>query len=519
MFKSVFVKYISAFMLINMLSMFISTSVITSLVTDYNEDMRMRTLSNVAYSVTDFMIEDYNDSEAADFNAYLHANRYDIKQILDVMSINVENLVVFVTDGNGVIQVAGGAERAQAYSEEQTVGSVPSERDLAYPEGVLAELTGENGAHGVTRTDTLDGFFEENHVSYILPITSTEGKLVGSVMTSTPNAGFDNLLETMNKTIIMSSLWLMLAALVAVYFISERLVSPIRAMSRAAKEFAAGHFDVRVPVNGNDEVSELSTAFNNMATSLQHSEQMKQTFLSNVSHDLRTPMTTISGFIDGIIDGAIPPEKHNHYLGVIASEVRRLSRLVSTLLEITKIQAGERKFTMDPFDICELAREIIISSEQRLEGKKLDVRFNADNDNMYVNADRDAIHQILYNICDNGIKFADDGGIYDISIRETGGKVTVSVYNEGDGIPEEELVYVFDRFYKADKSRGLDKTGVGLGLYIARTIIEAHKERIWAESEQGKWCRFSFTLPKAPAPKEPDRMAERRQNNNESERI
>lgn len=497
MFKSVFVKYISAFMLINILSIFISTSVITSLVTDYNENTRMRTLSNVAYSVTDFLIDDYNRGGMPSFNAYLNESLADIKPILDVMSINVENLVIFISDGDGVIKMAGGSERAKEYSGED--GLVPVESGLAYPTEILSEL---KASSGVTRTDTLGGLFSENHVTYILPITSGEGNMVGSVMTCTVNSGFDDLLEAMNKTIIMSSLWLMLAALIAVYFISERLVSPIRAMSRAAKEFAAGHFDVRVPVNGNDEVSELSEAFNNMAASLQHSEQMKQTFLSNVSHDLRTPMTTISGFIDGIIDGAIPPEKHNHYLGVIASEVRRLSRLVSSLLEITKIQAGERKFNMEPFDICEQAREIIISSEQRLESKKLDVRFDADRDNMYVNADRDAIHQILYNLCDNGIKFSKEGGVYDISIREASGKIVVSVYNEGDGIPEADLPYVFDRFYKSDKSRGLDKTGVGLGLYIARTIIEAHKEKIWVESEYGKWCRFTFTLPKATPPKD-----------------
>jgi len=484
-------------MLINILSIFISTSVITSLVTDYNENLRMRNLSNVAYSVTDFLIEDYNRGGMTNFNTYLNESLGEIRPILDVMSINVENLVIFISDGDGVIKMAGGSERSKEYAGEN--GLISADAGMVYPEAVLNEL---RQSSGVTRVDTLEGFFKEEHVTYILPITSAEGKMVGSVMTCTVNSGFDDLLEAMNKTIIMSSLWLMLAALIAVYFISERLVSPIRAMSRASKEFAAGHFDVRVPVNGNDEVSELSEAFNNMAASLQHSEQMKQTFLSNVSHDLRTPMTTISGFIDGIIDGAIPPEKHNHYLGVIASEVRRLSRLVSTLLDITKIQAGERKFNMVPFDICEQAREIIISSEQRLESKQLDVRFNVDRDNMYVNADRDAIHQILYNLCDNGIKFSNEGGVYDITIKELNGKIYVSVYNEGEGIPESDLPYVFDRFYKSDKSRGLDKTGVGLGLYIARTIIEAHNEKIWVESEQGKWCKFTFTLPKGTSPKD-----------------
>ena len=157
---------------------------------------------------------------------------------------------------------------------------------------------------------------------------------------------------------------------------------------------------------------------------------------------------------------AIPQDKIPHYLGIISGEVKRLSRLVSSLLDITKIQAGERKFNMAPFDICEMAREIIISSEQRLEDKRLDVEFDADRDNMFVNADRDAIHQVLYNLCDNGIKFARESGKYAISIKEIGSKIEVSVFNEGEGITPEDVPFVFDRFYKSDRSRGLDKTGV-----------------------------------------------------------
>ena len=491
MFKSVFIKYISAFMLINILSILLSTTIITTLANSYDENLMIRTVSNVAYSITDFVIEDYNNSGQANFSDYLNQSLHEIKPVLDIMSINLDKMVVFISDGAGDIKLAGGSEHSRDYAGED--GILSEDEEISYPPQIAAQL--QEGAT-ITRTDTLDGFFDVNHIVYILPITSLDGKVVGSVMTSTEASGMDELLNAMIKTIIMSSLWLMLAALIAVYIISERLVSPLRAMSRASREFAAGHFDVRVPVTGSDEVAELAEAFNNMASSLEHSEEMRRMFLANVSHDLRTPMTTISGFIDGIIDGAIPPEKHEYYLGVIASEVRRLSRLVSSLLDITRIQAGERKFNMDPFDICEQAREIIISSEQRLEDKKLDVVFDADADNIYVAADRDAIHQILYNICDNAIKFSKEGGRYEIGIHEKAGKVTVSVYNEGEGIEAEDLPFVFDRFYKTDKSRGLDKTGVGLGLYIARTIIEAHKEKIWVESEHGKWCRFSFTLTK-----------------------
>lgn len=497
MFKSVFVKYISAFMLISILNIFLSTSVITTLINTYDENNKSRTLSRIAYSATTFIIDDYTKSGEMSFNDYLNQSVYPINPMLNAFEGIVENLVILVSDGDGNIKLAGGSALSEQFGGSN--GLIPEGEQMKYPESVMAELSGSNGIS--RRNDTLDGFFSEKHILYIQPITAKGGNVVGSVMACSMNSDMDDLLEAMIKTIIMSMLWLMLATLIAVYFMTERLVSPIREMSRAAKAFAAGKFDVRVDVSGSDEVAELAEAFNNMASSLGHSEETRRLFLANVSHDLRTPMTSINGYIENILSGAIPQDKVPHYLGVIETEVRRLSKLVESLLDITRIQAGERKFDIAPFDICEMAREIIIFSEQRLEAKNLDVVFDAERDNMYVNADRSSIHQILSNICDNAIKFSKEGGRYEISIKDSGPKTIVSVYNEGIGISPEDLPYVFDRFYKSDKSRGLDKTGVGLGLYIARTIIEAHNEKIKVESEYGKWCRFTFTLQRANVPR------------------
>ncbi len=487
-------------MVINLLSILLSTSVITILVNEYDDETKQRALKNVAYDATVFMIDDYTESGETSFNDYLNNSVYKILPVLSAMSTNVENMVIFVADGDGNIKLVGGAEEEYvAFAGED--GIIGEGEEQRYPDSVTEKLKSEKT---VSHNSTLDGFFSEKHNYYIQAITTENGKTVGSVMTCTMTRDMDTLLEAMIKTMIMSTLWLMLATLVAVYFITERLVSPLRAMSRASRAFARGQFDVRVTVHGNDEVAELADAFNSMANAMQHSDEMRRLFIANVSHDLRTPMTTISGFIESILDGAIPPDKVPHYLGIISGEVKRLSRLVSSLLDITKIQAGERKFTKAPFDICEMAREIIISSEQRLEDKRLDVEFDADRDNMFVNADRDAIHQVLYNLCDNGIKFAKEGGKYSISLKEIGSKVEISVFNEGEGITKEDLPFVFDRFYKSDRSRGLDKTGVGLGLYISRTIIEAHGERITVESAHGEWCRFTFTLEKTNFPKSAD---------------
>jgi signal transduction histidine kinase len=296
----------------------------------------------------------------------------------------------------------------------------------------------------------------------------------------------------------MTSLWVMLAAFIAVYFISDRIISPLHHMKSAVKEYAKGNFETQIVVRGNDEISELSAAINNMAKSLHHLETMRNSFLANVSHDLRTPMTTIAGFIDGINSGAIPPEKHSYYLGIISTEVHRLSRLVTELLDISKLESGDRKFLPEPFDVSEMARLILISFEQKIDAKRLDVSFETDEDSVIAFADKDAVHQVLYNLCDNAIKFAYEGGAYRISIRRNEKqKILVSVYNEGVGIAKEDLPFVFDRFYKTDKSRGLDKSGVGLGLYICKTIIDAHSEQIFAESPNDNGSEFWFTLKEA----------------------
>jgi len=493
--KSIFFKYIATFIFINLISFAILSTTITAIVESYGNDVKTKTLSNAANSAAMFIEKDFNDTYD-DFEEYTKGESRDLKLVLDLLATNDESLLIFVVDSDGRVVHSGGTSKSDIYVEANS----NKNGDAVIDESVKLLL--EEGK-SVNSTDTMNGFFKDIHAYYAIPLF-TDGEYIGSVFACSSETDTDALILTMNRTVLMSVLWITLACLVAVYFISERLTAPLKEMSRAVKSFAAGQFDARIEVVGRDEIAELAVAFNNMASSLQTNEDLRRTFLANVSHDLRTPMTTISGFIDGIIDGAIPPEQHEYYLGVIATEVRRLSRLVSQLLDISRLEAGERQFNMQPYDICEQAREIIIGNIQRLEDKNLDVEFVCDNDNMMVEADKDAIHQIFYNICDNAIKFSRDGGKYKIAIHEVKDRnkhIKISVYNEGQGIPKEDLPYVFDRFYKSDKSRGIDKTGVGLGLYIARTIIEAHKQKIWVESEEGKWCKFTFTLPQS-APKQ-----------------
>jgi len=390
-----------------------------------------------------------------------------------------DDMALFVTDTNGRILASIGFHD-------------PAFGSIRIPQEIMEALAnGSYQSHG-----DLGGLFTIKRSVNAVALRY-EGKTVGAVFACTTSENINVLMRTTVKTIIMTCLWVLLAALIAVYFISDKIIGPLKDMARAAKSFAAGKYDVRVPVTGNDEIAELAVNFNNMAVSLSDLENMRSTFLSNVSHDLRTPMTTISGFIDGLLDGTIPEEKQEYYLRMIGDEVRRLSRLVAALLDVSRIQAGDRKFVMGAFDICEMARVILISFEQKIDKLKLEVDFDVEAENLYAWADHDAIYQILYNICDNAIKFSHEGGVYRIRILERDRKIFVSVYNEGIGIPAEDLPHVFERFYKGDKSRGLDKRGVGLGLYIAKSIIDAHNEEIWVKSKQGEYCEFIFTLKKA----------------------
>ena len=481
MFKSIFIRYITAFIIIIALAFVILASLISALITTYSIDMKDKSMSYIATVAGNYIKRVYGNSHSDDFADFVSFYGSDVAEDLYDFSNLAENSFIFLTDHDGNIIISSHPIYSEAYETPFTREHIDEKTMLSVREDKISHY------------NQLGGLFTEPHLIYPTMINHNED-FIGALFVCSSSAVIDSFVSSTLRTIIMSSLWVMLAAIVIVYFITERIVAPLAQMSRAAKSFATGKFDVRVNVTGNDEVSELAMAFNNMATELAANDEMHRTFIANVSHDLRTPMTSIAGYIEGILDGTIPPEKHSHYLKIVTDEVRRLSRLVASLLDITRIQAGEREFNMTNFDVCETARRILISFEQRIDSKKLEVEFESDRDNMYALADADAIHQIMYNLIENAIKFSYEGGILRISITEKEKKLHVCVFNTGEGISKDDLPFVFDRFYKTDRSRGLDKTGVGLGLFIVKTIVDAHEEQLWVTSDQSKNCAFTFTL-------------------------
>ncbi len=474
-------------MLIILIAFVILTMIICSNMSMITMSSKQDVVERSAESVAHMFSETLTPSSAEHFSEILEQPDTRFPSYVDHLSNFSDDLNIFIFDVNGKPLV----------TEENTISAVFS----SDPGVKLYQKLCESGK--LSGRGNIDGMLNGSYLYYCTPIVASDGESnVGMVFSCSSTKGVNTLIISTVKTMVMASLWVFLAALIAVYFITERIIGPLKEMSRAAKCYASGKFDVRIAVRGDDEVAELATAFNHMAADLESLENMRSSFLASVSHDLKTPMTVISGFIDGILSGAIAPEQQNEYLERIKNEVLRLSRLVRQLLDLSRLQAGDRKFEFTTFDICEVARQIVLSFEQKIDEKKLDVEFECEEDRMKVYADKDSIHQILYNLCDNAVKFSREGGKYRIDIRYKKQKVVISVYNEGQGIAQEDLPFVFERFYKTDKSRGLDKTGVGLGLYIAKTIIDAHGEAIKADSVAGEWCKFEFTLEKATEPKQ-----------------
>ena len=354
----------------------------------------------------------------------------------------------------------------------------------------------ENGGH--TATGMIPDLYEEPRYVVSTPITDfVTGKNLGIVIVSTPTRSTAAIMTRISNTFMVVSLLVVLISVIAMIILVRRQSDPLRQVAQAARAFGHGDLDARVKLTEDhpEEVEELALAFNNMAQELQKSEYQRREFVANVSHELKTPMTTISGYIDGILDGTIPQSRQSYYLQIVSDETKRLSRLVRSMLDISRLQDGsvpeEKKIH---FDMEEALGQVLITFEQKITDKKLNVDVDMPGHPVYTHACEDYVTQIIYNLIDNAVKFCPSGGTLGLRIEQGGGKVYVSVSNGGETIPAQELPLVFDRFHKIDKSRSQNRDGWGLGLYIVKTLVSSHGENISVTSRDGK-TTFTFTMP------------------------
>ena len=352
---------------------------------------------------------------------------------------------------------------------------------------------------GAVNTGIIANLYEDTRYVVARPINDLNtGKNMGIVIVSSPVSSTLNILGRITDIFLFVALLVVVVAVLLITAFAQRLSRPLLDMSKAAYKFGHGDFTARVQTDGSStqEMEELALSFNNMASSLQKSEYQRQEFVANVSHELKTPMTTISGYVDGILDGTIPEERQRHYLQLVSDETKRLSRLVRSMLDISQLQseAGIPDEKKVRFDLEEAAGQVLITFEQKINAKNLDVEVDMPEHPVYTRANQDYITQVIYNLLDNAVKFSPTEGTLGLTIREGGGKAYISVSNQGETIPPEELPLVFDRFHKMDKSRSRNSDGWGLGLYIVKTIVCSHGEDISVTSRDGK-TTFTFTMP------------------------
>lgn len=291
-----------------------------------------------------------------------------------------------------------------------------------------------------------------------------------------------------------------LFALIVAYISTARTTRPLRLMSEAARRYANGDFSYRIPVDvrktrNPDEITTLIEAFNSMAQDLATLESSRRSFIANVSHELKTPMTTIGGFIDGILDGTISKDEEEKYLKIVSDEVKRLSRLVASMLNLSKIEAGEMKIELKEIDLSSLVFNSLLTFEKAINDKSIEITGLDKMQSVMVHADEGLLHQVLYNLIDNAVKFTPAGGEINVRTEKENGGTTFYIRNYGKGVPQEEIGRIFERFYKVDKSRSYDVKSTGLGLYIVKSIVEMHSGKVGADSKEGEYTEFYFTLP------------------------
>ena len=339
--------------------------------------------------------------------------------------------------------------------------------------------------------DTGDSFVVAIPIEY-------NGKVIGEVFAvEDAVGGLLPYVVSVTEMIFISTVIALFIAFIAIYLNTRKTAKPIADMIEATDRYAKGDFTYHVKVDGvSRDLAEMGNALNRMVDELAIDDEARRSFVANVSHELKTPMTTIGGFVDGILDGTIPPEKQTEYLKTVSNEVKRLARLVVSMLNLSKMELGEISLKPIEYNLSAQIVENLLSMEQRIEEKNLSIEGLEDIADIMVFADKDLLHQVFYNLLDNAMKFTPENGTISFFAEEDDETTTVKIRNTGPGLTKEQLARIFERFYKVDQSRSFDVKGVGLGLYIVKTIINMHEGTIYAESEENEYTQFVFTIPK-----------------------
>ncbi len=408
---------------------------------------------------------------------------------LDALSTKLEIIgesaeaYLFFTDNDGRVMIASSPDKLES---------------LTVPEEMMEKIDASDADYYHV-FGTLGGMLDGKSYITVSEMRNENGQPSGYLFLCSSGEQLTQFKQQFWSNFLLSACVMLLCASILTKILMRQLTDPLQKVTDAAQRFGGGDLSVRVEgVEGEGEVADLARTFNRMADNIQMNDNSRGQFMGNIAHELRTPMTTIKGFIDGILDGTIPPDMQNHYLQLVSEETGRLARLIQNMLDLSKLESGEYQVNARMFNIWETLTGVALSAEQRINDGMIDIDGLTMDEKVLVYADPDLIHQVAYNLLDNAIKFTPAGGTIRFGVERLGPEVEVSIWNSGQGISPEALPYVFQRFYKEDQSRGLHARGAGLGLNICKVLVNLSGGQIRVESKQGEWCRFVFTLPVQP---------------------
>ncbi len=346
------------------------------------------------------------------------------------------------------------------------------------PEKALSCI--DDGRFTVYKSD-FNGFYDNSVLTVAVPM-HYQNNIIGAIIFNSSTAELRRTSMELLIMLLVSASMSMLLALLIIYIQAKKISSPITRINSAAQKIAAGNFEERVNVESRDEIGQLASTFNFMASSIEKYEKNRRQFISDISHELRTPMTSISGFVRGMLDGTITEDMQKPYLQIVLDESVRLTDLVNDMLEMSKIENEKFKLDISSFDINDLICTSIIGLEQRINDNGLDVNVDLENDRLITVGDKNQIKRVIINLLDNAIKFAMRGSVINIKTYSDSGKAYTEISNQCEKIDDEDIAHLFDRFYKTDKSREKDRFGAGLGLALAQNIMRLHNQQITAAS-------------------------------------
>ncbi len=464
--RNLFKKYITVAGVFTFVCLVIFGVVITSFFSDFWIKEQYTTLERNAASVSRQI-------------SYMKGqNIYNIDHTTAVAAEAGESVggYVFITDRTGRIITSN---LAQTSAHGQNIPSWILKTSLQ------GEFNGMTDMNGILKNRC---FFASN------TIADENGEVFGIVYTGVSVTKLSRYIVKLVIIFVSVSLFIMLMVTAGAYVLATQLVRPLREMGAAAKRMANGDYSTKIKVTRNDEIGQLEEAFNEMAESVSRTESSRRGFIANVSHELKTPLTTISGFIDGILDGTIDADSQNRYLSIVSGEVKRMNALVMSMFNLSRLESGAMKPDFKDIDPAKTIVSVILSFEKRINEKNIDVQGLEELGSYTVSADEGLFHQAIYNIVDNAVKFTNQNGRINVWCEQKDGKIAIRIRNSCKGIPAGELSKIFDRFYKTDASRGIDKTGAGLGLSLVKTVVDIHNGSVTVRSAEGKYAEFEILL-------------------------